>query len=1658
MKKFFNIIIFLFTTSILFSQLPYSESFETDLGIWTQLSAPADDFDWTRQSGPTPTQGTGPNAASDGSYYLFIEANGHNDPPKTAIIEATFDFSSATMPIFSFDYHMFGDGMGNLRLYIYDNALSSWVEVWNQFNNQGNQWHNVKLCLGDYAGLSAVKMRFKAETQYSDSSDIAIDNLQINDFYFVNTSHTDVSCGGYSDATIDVTVGGGFGSYEFSRNDGVDYVADANSHHQFTGLSGGDYPIRAKDVASGCIIRGPVESIDEPETPDITYTKVDVSPCIDSKNGQITISATGNYSPFTYSIHGFAGPFQSSDTFTGLDTGQYQIAVKNTNDCIALGDKVSINCPYEIKILDISADDVSTCYGDCNGSVTVTVGGGNSPLSYSIDEGAHFGNEYYFPDLCIGNYRVIIEDSQGCRDTTNYVTINQPTQVVINNVTHTDVTGCFGDSTGTITVDASGGTGEMHYSIDNGFVYQDTGFFSNLPANSYHIKVRDANNCSADGGSITIVQPTKVEIDSVTYSDVDGCYGSANGEIHIFAHGGTAPMNYSIDNGSNFQASNDFLNLDVGTYYPYVKDAHNCRDSAESITLTQPQPLVITNVNVYDVSDCYGASTGRIQIFAGQGTPPYRYSVDGGTTYQSNYTFDNLPAGEYYIAVKDTNDCEVLGDTVSINQPTQIVITDEIANDVSCYNANDGSIFVDANGGTGDLLYSVDNGISFPYVIGTITYHDAGSYQIAVRDENGCVVHGSTLTINQPDSLVIDSVIVQDVAGCYGDSSGVITVYASGGTSPFYYSIDNGLTYRTINVFDSLPAKTGYLPFVKDVNGCFVTGNPQTIGQPAQLIITSQSHTDIDTCHGTPVGTITINTSGGSGTIYYSIDNGTNYYANGGHFTNLYAGTYNTAVKDEHNCPANGWAEIIHEPDTLILDSIDVQNVNCSGQGNGHIYIYATGGQPQLRYSIDNGLTFNYSNQFNNLQPGNYDIIVKDAYNCATNSTASITQPDSLFLDSVIYTNVETCYGDSSATITVYAHGGTPDIEYSYTNLMTGSVPYQINNFFDNISAGSYYVSIKDGNGCTETSTAFTITQPTSVQISNYQVQDISCHGLTDGQISIYATGGAGKYYYSIDNGVNWSLDSNFTGLLAGIYTLLAKDTNNCVVKYPVTVEIVEPTQVQIYDIQTTNPTCFGYEDGKIKIFATGGNSPYTYILLDTISQNTSEFDSLSQGEYWVTVIDDNNCVAHGDTVTLTMPENRALFTTDIDTGCSPLTVDFSPNNTNGAFVWSFGDGDSSYFTQPTHIYFNRTGETQTFNVNVMANHGICHDTASTMITVYSQPNLNFSVDTTIHYFPDTTVYITNLATEYENYFWDFGDSTSFSGINPNAHSYPNCGYYDIKLTANNEYQCLDTQIVTVMITSVVPSAGFVMDHNDGCSPLTINFTNTSSNAISYEWAIDAGNVFETDTNITYTFTEAQNHLITLTAHGYCNTSDTAVNMIYVYPVPEIDFVVEPDTVGLGQMVRFISYTTNANYITWFFGDGVMSFEENTTHEYDSAGLYDITLKAVSANGCIDSLTLEDAVFVSDKFFIDFPTAFTPNGDGKNDLLVPVYNLVRKCRVEIYSRGGQLVFRTDDFENTFWDGTFNGHKQPVDVYILRYAGQYDSGKYFEGVKEITLIR
>ncbi len=166
------------------SSFPYTEGFESGLGAWSQSSG--DDFDWTNLSGVTPSSGTGPAAASEGSYYMYTEASGSNSPSKVAIMNGPcIDLTSASAPFFDFDYHMTGTSVGTLLFDVSTNSGGSWTTLWSRTGDQGTAWQSTSVDLSSYNGQN-LNLRFHGTTGSSWSSDLCVDNIVLSDA--VNTA------------------------------------------------------------------------------------------------------------------------------------------------------------------------------------------------------------------------------------------------------------------------------------------------------------------------------------------------------------------------------------------------------------------------------------------------------------------------------------------------------------------------------------------------------------------------------------------------------------------------------------------------------------------------------------------------------------------------------------------------------------------------------------------------------------------------------------------------------------------------------------------------------------------------------------------------------------------------------------------------------------------------------------------------------------------------------------------------------------------------------------------------------------------------------------------------------------------------------------------------------------------------------------------------------------------------------------------------------------------------------------------------------------------------------------------------------------------------------------------------------------------------------
>lgn len=363
--------------------------------------------------------------------------------------------------------------------------------------------------------------------------------------------------------------------------------------------------------------------------PTITFTTTSVNPsCNGGSDGSITVSASGGVPPYSYSKDNGAN-YQASNVFTGLAAGTYNVIVKDSNNCTSAASPVSLTNPPAITFTTTKVD--PACPGNSNGTITVNASGGTGTLVYSKDNGVNYQASNVFNGLSAGTYNIVVKDANNCTTAASPVTLNDP--VPISFTTTKVDPACPGNSNGAITVNASGGTGTLMYSKDNGVNYQASNVFNGLSAGTYNIVVKDANNCTTAASPVTLNDPIPI---SFTTTKVDPtCPSTADGSITVNASGGTGTLMYSKDNGVNFQASNVFNGLADGAYNIVVKDANNCTTAATPVTLTSSGVAPSVTLDPLDQSVNAGASVSFTAAANGNPAPTVQWQVstDGGANF-----------------------------------------------------------------------------------------------------------------------------------------------------------------------------------------------------------------------------------------------------------------------------------------------------------------------------------------------------------------------------------------------------------------------------------------------------------------------------------------------------------------------------------------------------------------------------------------------------------------------------------------------------------------------------------------------------------------------------------------------------------------------------------------------------------------------------------------------------------------------------------------------------------------------------------------------------------------------------------------------------------------------------------------------------------------
>lgn len=424
-----------------------------------------------------------------------------------------------------------------------------------------------------------------------------------------------------------------------------------------------------------------------------------------------------------------------------------------------------------------------------------------------------------------------------------------------------------GANDGKYLVQAVGGNAPYTFSIDSGNTFLIDSNFINLSQGIYHIVVKDSIGCLSDIRTDTLLNPGAPQVDSIVKTDLS-CFAAMDGEIKIYASGGTQPLTYSIDS-TNFFATNSFSSLNGGHYTIIVKDDSGCTTLPQKITLLPVAELQIDSVQTKNLN-CFGVHQGEIKIFASGGTPPVQFSIDSGNVYQSGNSFDSLAAGNYYIILKDSKNCVTASQFQLITQPTKIDIDLAVTND-SCYNACGGFAVANVSGGFSPYTYNWVSNTAPPNPAGgndTISANLChGSYILHVKDSNNCNAD-TTFTVTTPDPLVIDSIPFKNIT-CNGATDGSFTLHISGGTKPYNYSTDGGVNFTQTyldSIFVNNLAAGNYNIVVKDSNYRCSTSSSITLAEPSPVAI-NIPFTNKTLCVGNCL-TLSATASGGNGSPF----------------------------------------------------------------------------------------------------------------------------------------------------------------------------------------------------------------------------------------------------------------------------------------------------------------------------------------------------------------------------------------------------------------------------------------------------------------------------------------------------------------------------------------------------------------------------------------------------------------------------------------------------------------------------------------------------------------------------------------------------------------------------------------------------------------------
>ena len=1066
-------------------------------------------------------------------------------------------------------------------------------------------------------------------------------------------------CNGSADGTVEITLENLLNPYDYQILDGDSLVVSSDNDINTspiiaTDLSDGVYRVKVKydagDFSDSNTYSSEVFNITNPDPLVISFVDVIGLDCNGSSDGyiEIGISDTGD---FEYTHSGLSEwvtlpndnriPITQAGTYNNI---QVRKRIDPSTTCEATDQLTGIFVPEGITVTeDLGLHQDVTTNGGFDGALTIDISGGTTPYSSiiwtgTLDNGNTFSDttgQLSLSGLYAGDYSVEVSDDKGCTQNYGPIRIDEPGPLEILSFTGTDVT-CFGLNDGTLTATVQG-TFPVTYTFiledgsPNGTVIatdtnsDNTATLTGVSPGTYSLSVEDTDvGLLYSTTNVVIEEPAVI---SATIDLTPSCPSIDNGTITITnVLGGTLDANpnysYSIDNGVNFQTSNVFTDVPVGDHIVVIEEDGGCTYT-QTVTITSTPAITWdeSSSTITDVS-AQGLSNGSIEpVFnGGFGNLGFVWAGPnvGGITDQNIF---DLGPGTYSVTVTDDNGCSLVR-SFEITEPGPLSIVLDQANDISCFSADDGSIFTTVTG-EAPINYTwteVGVGVLTTTAEDDIENLPPGTYTLTVTDASTTPAFTSAeITLTEPTPLIAQAFTTE--VTCFGAEDGSVLITPDGGTPGYSYSIDGGINYQNGNSFPGLSAGNHSVR-VQDANLCTVDID-FTITEPQPIGITLDLQQSLSAANATD-GAISITAFGGTGALTYTWTGPTGFVPptdNSDDIADLPGGTYTLVITDDNFTGdlATGCYFTqdftITEPGELLVSLAQTVFLECNGNDFAEIMATVQGGvEPHSLEWFDttdgsDGLLPETSEIISGLTAGSYFLRVTDANGIIKDSDPiTLTEPDLLEITLENTTNV-LCNGEETGTIDISVSGGAIPYEFYWDN---GANTEDITD----LPAGEYTIEVVDANSCS-TDMAITITAPNDpLEISNVTLTDASEYEAQDGRIVLEVSGGQPAYDISwtrASDGAIIGNTSEISNLTADNYTVLITDGNGCSLSE--TYQITEP---DIVEETLVPPICSGEANGSISLLVNQGNGNYGYSW--STGATTDSIDNLPAGEYSVTV------------------------------------------------------------------------------------------------------------------------------------------------------------------------------------------------------------------------------------------------------------------------------------------------------------------------------------------------------------------------------------------------------------------------------------------------------